>query len=166
MSKIAVINCGSKKKSYACPAREMYEEGSLFKKIRDYVESEYDSYYILSGKYGLMTPDQVIEPYEDVVFFVQKIFRDRAKKEGRILKAVPKNEQIIWGEKVWESLDWKSFDSVDFFINIYYWDPLKKHFTDTSKFTHKKFERRLGPNLKKFNEKLKNNGILDSKSKG
>ena len=100
MARIAVINCGSKKKDQACPAREMYEGGSLFRKMREYVEQTYDQYYILSGKYGLMEPDEIIEPYEDVVFFVQKIFRERAKKEGRILKAVSKADQTIWGEEV------------------------------------------------------------------
>ena len=108
--KIAVINCGSKKKDQACPAREMYEGGSLFRKMRDYVEQTYDSYYILSGHYGLMEPNQIIEPYEDVVFFVQKIFRDRAKKEGRILKAVSKIDQAKWGGEVANKIDWEQFD--------------------------------------------------------
>ena len=155
MDKIAVINCGSKKKEYACPAREMYEGGSLFRKMRDYVEQAYDGYYILSGKYGLMHPDQIIEPYEDVVFFVQKIFRERAKKEGRVLKAVTKVEQAIWGKNVADKIDWNQFNEVNFHINIYYWDPLKKHFNHKpEKFIHHKFERRLGPNLKKLNDKL------------
>ena len=38
MTKIAIINCGSKKKDYACATREMYEGGSLFKKMREYAE--------------------------------------------------------------------------------------------------------------------------------
>jgi hypothetical protein len=133
----------------------MYEDGSLFKKIRDYVESTYPQYYILSGKYGLLEPNQIIEPYEDVVFFSQKIFRDRAKKQGKILKVTPKDEQKKWAKKVWEALDWNKFDNVNFYINIYYWNPLKDHFSDPNKFIHHKFERRLGPNLKKFNEKVK-----------
>ena len=158
MAKIAVINCGSKKKDQACPAREMYEGGSLFRKMRDYVEQTYDGYYILSGKYGLLEPDQVIEPYEDVVFFVQKIFRDRAKKEGRILKAVSKIDQAKWGDKVANTINWEKFDEVNFHINIYYWDPLMRHFQhNTNKFIHHKFERRLGPNLKKLNSMLNKN---------
>lgn len=156
MNKIAVINCGSKKKNQPCPAREMYEDGSLFRKMRDYVEQTYDSYYILSGKYGLLKPDEIIEPYEDVVFFVQKIFRDRAKKEGRILKAVSKQDQAKWGKKVFDKIDWEKFDEVNFHINIYYWEPLKPHFThNPNKFIHHKFQQRLGPNLKELNEKLK-----------
>ena len=157
MAKIAVINCGSKKKNTSCPAREMYEDGSLFRKMRDYIEQTYDKYYILSGKYGLLSPEEIIEPYEDVVFFVQKIFRDRAKKEGRILKAVSKKDQIKWGENVYNTIDWEQFEEVNFHINIYYWEPLKKHFSyNPQKFIHHKFERRLGPNLKKLNQKLNN----------
>lgn len=156
MSKIAVINCGSKKKDQPCSAREMYEDGSLFRKMRDYVEQTYDSYYILSGKYGLLKPNEIIEPYEDVVFFVQKIFRDRAKKEGRILKAVSKQDQAKWGKEVFNKINWEKFDEVNFHINIYYWEPLKPHFThNPNKFIHHKFQRRLGPNLKELNEKLK-----------
>lgn len=159
MAKIAIINCGSVKKDYACPAKEMYEDGRLFKKMREYVEKTYDKYYILSGKYGLLEPDQVIEPYEDVVFFVQKIFRDRAKKEGRVLKAVSKEDQAIWGNQVADAIDWDQFDEVNFHINIYYWEPLKPHFKhNPEKFIYHKFERRLGPNLQKLNEKL---GSLD-----
>lgn len=153
MSKIAVINCGSKKKTQACPAREMYEDGSLFRKMRDYAEQAYNRYFIVSGHYGLLEPNQIIEPYEDVVFFVQKIFRERAKKEGRILKAVSKDDQKIWGKNVFNAIDWNQFSQVDFLINIYYWEPLQPYFTD-SKFQHHKFERRLGPNLKKMNEML------------
>jgi len=155
MTKIAVINCGSKKKDQACPAREMYEDGSLFRKMRDYAEQAYDKYYIISGHYGLLEPNQIIEPYEDVVFFVQKIFRDRAKKEGKILKAVSKENQKIWGVNVFKAVDWNQFDQVDFLINIYYWDPLKSHFSSNpQKFQFHKFERRLGPNLQKMNKKL------------
>ena len=154
--KIAIINCGSTKKDNACPSREMYDKGHLFRTIRDFVEQDYDEYYILSGKYGLMKPNEVIEPYEDVVFFVQKIFRERAKKEGRILKPVPKLEQEKWGKEVWDSIDWEGYSQVDFYINIYYWAPLKKHFEhNPDKFKHHKFKRRLGPNLKEFKNKLK-----------
>ena len=110
MSKIAVINCGSTKKDYACSAREMYDGGHLFRTIRDFVEQNYDEYYILSGHYGLIRPDEIIEPYDDVVFFVQKIFRDRAKKQGKILKAVSKENQKLWGKKVWNAIDWESYD--------------------------------------------------------
>ena len=155
MTKIAIINCGSKKKDYACATREMYEGGSLFKKMREYAEKAYDKYYIVSGHYGLLEPTQIIEPYEDVVFFVQKIFRERAKKEGKTLKAVSKEDQKIWGKNVFDAMDWDQFSQVDFLINIYYWEPLEPHFRfDTKKFQHHKFERRLGPNLKKMNEKL------------
>ncbi len=97
----------------------MYEDGAFFALLRDYAIANYDHYFIVSGKYGLLDPDEIIEPYEDTVFFVQKIFRDRALKEGRILKAVPKKEQIQWGIDVWNAIDWNQFDRVDFHINIY-----------------------------------------------
>jgi hypothetical protein len=158
--RIAIINCGSKKQPKACEAKNMYKGGNLFDTMKQFVEQEYEEYLIVSGKYGMLEPNQIIEPYEDVVFFVQKIFRERAKKQGKTLSAVSKEDQDKWAKKVWESRDWNQYDTVDFYINIYYWEPLKKYFTDQTKFRHHKFSRQLGPNLKKFKQQIINNGIL------
>tara|TARA_R100000008_G_scaffold85019_1_gene73868 strand:+ start:75 stop:548 length:474 start_codon:yes stop_codon:yes gene_type:complete len=156
MKKIAVISCGSKKKDYKCPATEMYSDGLLFNTMHSFVKSEYNDYVILSGKYGVLNPDEIIEPYGDVVFFVQKIFRDKALKEGRTIKAVPRKEQDNWARKVKDQLDWESYDKVDFFVNIYYWKALEPYFGhDSKKFIFHKFKRRLGPNIKMFKKKIK-----------
>ena len=148
--KVGIISCGSTKKNYPCPASEMYEDGRFFSLLKSYVEENYDRYYILSGHYGLLDPEQIIEPYPDTVFFVQKIFRDKAKKEGRTLKAVPKEQQRQWGIDVANAIDWNQFDKVDFHINIYYWKNLEPHFTDLDKFEFHKFARRLGPAMQKY----------------
>lgn len=140
--KIAIITCGSLKKSYACPASEMYSDGRFFNTMKKFVENTYDKYYILSGKYGLLEPNQIIEPYSDVVFFAQKIF----KKRG--LKAQPKQYKLDWAEKVSEQSSFGN-NEVNWHINIYYWEYLQPYFTSSNHIFHK-FERRLGPNMKKY----------------
>lgn len=63
--RIALVGCTKRKKSEACPAREMYQESDLFQKVVKYVElHEFDSWYILSAKYGLVHPDLIIQPYD------------------------------------------------------------------------------------------------------
>jgi len=140
--KIGIITCGSTKKPYACPASEMYSDGRFFKTMKSYVEQTYDKYYILSGHYGLLEPTQVIEPYGDVVFFAQKIFKNRGLK--------PKNKEYKqqWGKMVFNQSNFGN-NQVNWHINIYYWEYLEKYFTSFNHIFHK-FERRLGPNMKKY----------------
>ena len=45
------------------PARDLYTS-SLFRKTSAYARQIADEWYILSGKHGLVHPDQVIAPYE------------------------------------------------------------------------------------------------------
>ena len=139
--RVAIITCGSTKKDYSGSAAEMYGDGRFFKTMKTYVEHTYDKYYILSGKYGLLEPNQIIEPYSDVVFFAQKIF----KKRG--LKPQPKEYKLKWAEMVFNQVNFT--DEVNWHINIYYWEYLKPYFTASNHIFHK-FERHLGPNMKKY----------------
>lgn len=61
--KVAVINCGSEKQFKKCAAKDLYT-GSLFIASRQFVESKFEQYVILSAKYHCVLPDQIIEPYE------------------------------------------------------------------------------------------------------
>ena len=147
-NKIGIITCGSLKKQYDCPAYEMYGDGRFFNIMKSFAEQTYDKYYILSGHYGLLEPTQIIEPYEDVVFFAQKIFKERAKKLGKTIKAKGKNYKQQWAERVSKQFDFGDSE-VNFHINIYYWEYLEPYFTLPNHTFHK-FERRLGPNMKKY----------------
>ncbi len=68
MSKrIILISCVSKKLTYGEKARSLYTS-TLFKYNLKYAESlEPDHIFILSAKYGLLTLDQIIEPYEQTL---------------------------------------------------------------------------------------------------
>ena len=82
--KIALISCTKLKQFYPCEAQEMYLLSQLFKKASYYIKRQnYDKWFILSAKYGLLNPNDIIEPYdltlnnmksEDIKKWSQKVF--------------------------------------------------------------------------------------------
>lgn len=63
---IGLISCVSKKKDGSHKAKDLYIS-SLFFKAKEYAEKNLDKYYILSAKYGLLDPDEVIETYNETL---------------------------------------------------------------------------------------------------
>ncbi len=64
MRKIGLISCVSKKRAVKSKARDLYIS-SLFKKNLQYaLNLEPDQIFILSAKYGLVSLDEEIEPYD------------------------------------------------------------------------------------------------------
>jgi len=47
-------------------ARDLYCS-DLFEKSRDFVERQRAQWFILSAKYGLVAPDEVVEPYNETL---------------------------------------------------------------------------------------------------
>lgn len=85
--KIAFINCSKEKRKGTWPAGLIYDESDLFKKSKSYVKSQaFDQYYILSAKFGLLHPEDVIESYNVA------------------LKDFKKAELMEWASKVNEQL--------------------------------------------------------------
>lgn len=60
---IVLVGCVKSKQSHAAPAKDLYVS-DLFRKARQYAEATGQRWYVLSAKYGLLAPDEVIEPYE------------------------------------------------------------------------------------------------------
>lgn len=60
---IGFIACSSKKKNRPSPAGELYTS-PLFKKSREFVEETCDFWFILSAKYGVVTPQTIVNPYD------------------------------------------------------------------------------------------------------
>ena len=84
--KIALISCTKSKKNYKCEAEILYSESTLFRKALYYIKENYDKWFILSAKYGLLKPTSIIEPYD---LTLNKF----------------NNEEIkTWAENVWGSL--------------------------------------------------------------
>lgn len=64
MKTLGLISCTKSKQDYPCKASEMYQPSDLFRKAYAYAVRNYDFVAILSAKYGLLFPDDKIEPYD------------------------------------------------------------------------------------------------------
>ncbi|GAB6155999.1 hypothetical protein JCM17380_47510 [Desulfosporosinus burensis] len=67
MSRIALISCTSLKEDYDCSAVELYSKSPTFRIDYAYAEIVADDIYILSAKYGLVSKDKVLAPYNDTL---------------------------------------------------------------------------------------------------
>jgi cytoplasmic iron level regulating protein YaaA (DUF328/UPF0246 family) len=85
MTRVALVSCVKQKRNAAAPARDLYLS-QLFRGLRKYAETHADTWYILSAEYGVLRPEQVVEPYE------------------RTLNRMPKRDRLAWGEKVQQQL--------------------------------------------------------------
>jgi len=61
---IAIISCSSKKMKVPCPAYLMYSASPKFSQIYNYAITHYKEIVILSAKYGIISPNKIIEPYD------------------------------------------------------------------------------------------------------
>ena len=83
--KIVLVSCVIKKRTIPSPARDLYLS-DWFTKAARYASQITDEWYILSAKYGLVHPDQVIEPYNVT------------------LKKMGKGTRQAWAAQVFDSL--------------------------------------------------------------
>jgi hypothetical protein len=119
--RIAILNCKGKKQDYECNAEEMYSKSYMFSKQLDIVKKNYNAYYILSSKYGLVSPNTIIEPYD--LTFETKSYEQRLTSMGRGYNNTPKatNEyKQEWAIKVVNQI--KQLEgNIDMWIgNLYY----------------------------------------------
>ena len=85
MAIIGLISCVSRKTPNAAQACDLYNS-ALFAKTKEYVKTLCDRWFILSAKYGLVPPNQIIEPYEET------------------LNTKSRNDREHWASDVWEHL--------------------------------------------------------------
>ena len=101
--KIALVSCTKLKQEYSCEAKDMYLPSQLFRKARNYIEkNNYDNWFILSAKYGLLKPTDIIEPYNIT------------------LNTMKKNEIVEWSYKVYNQLCKFELSQVDFYAGEKY----------------------------------------------
>lgn len=60
---LVIIGCVAQKLDRPAPARELYTS-ALWKGRRSYAEASGLPWYVFSARWGLVTPDQVLEPYD------------------------------------------------------------------------------------------------------
>jgi hypothetical protein len=73
MANIALISCVSKKRSYRVKAEDMYIS-TLFTKALKYAKDilNAEKFFILSAKYGLLSLDEEIDPYNVTLINMRK----------------------------------------------------------------------------------------------
>jgi hypothetical protein len=100
---IMLVSCVSEKRSIPSPARSLYTS-AWFKKAAAYAEKIANEWYILSAKYKLVLPNQMLEPYD------------------MTLKTMAKAERQRWAEYVFTSLQphLKPGDTVTFLAGQVY----------------------------------------------
>ena len=60
---VLLIGCVGEKSVFSAPARDLYVS-TLFRLRRAYAESLRLTWYILSAKYGIVDPEEIIAPYD------------------------------------------------------------------------------------------------------
>lgn len=66
MTTVCLVGCCKTKLRHAAPARELYCS-PLFRLCRAWAERHADAWAILSARYGVVRPDNVIEPYDTTI---------------------------------------------------------------------------------------------------
>jgi hypothetical protein len=82
---IGLVACAKTKLDRPAPARELYTS-PLFRGSLAYAEQRCDRVFILSAKHGLVSPDEVIAPYDETVKRMAQ--RERQFWAARVLAAL------------------------------------------------------------------------------
>lgn len=92
MARICLIACVSLKDTRKMRAGDIYLS-PLFKKAREFASNNFDRWYILSAKHGLISPDMVIEPYEKTLNKMSR--EDRRKWAENVFGEIKKYTKAI-----------------------------------------------------------------------
>jgi hypothetical protein len=95
---LVITECTKEKLGYdssvKVPAKQMYQ-GRLFKAVRNYCEKMGFDYVIISAKYGLLRPDDVIEGYEMVLKTKEDVERIRPQVEEKLRPLLERYDKVI-----------------------------------------------------------------------
>ncbi|MEQ1935460.1 MAG: DUF6884 domain-containing protein [Fimbriimonadaceae bacterium] len=83
---LVLVSCVKSKRPHAAPARDLYTS-AWFTKARDLVEKSEARWFVLSSRYGLVSPEAMIEPYDYT------------------LNTLGVQERKAWAKKVLEQLE-------------------------------------------------------------
>jgi len=105
---IALVACVKQKRDQPSPAKELYTS-DWFRKARAYVEQQGAIWYILSANYRLLSPNAIVQPYEQTLNKMPA--SDRRKWASQVLEQILRinydhntNFQIFAGQKYKEYL--------------------------------------------------------------
>lgn len=102
---VYLVSCVKGKRGYPCAAKDLYKS-NLFRKARRYVETKGRPWFILSAEYGLVDPEQVIEPYEKTLNNMNTAARREweAKMMDKLLALNARRFVFLAGSKYCENL--------------------------------------------------------------
>ena len=90
-SRIVLVGCSQTKAPAAAPARDLFV-GPLFRKARLYAERSGAPWYVLSAKFGLLDPDEVVSPYD--VYLGNCSVQYRSAWGGWVVAQLAEREQL------------------------------------------------------------------------
>src|SRR5262245_17546646 len=61
--KVCIVGCTAHKRGMPMPAENLYSS-ELFYRSRRYAQAYHDAWLILSAKHGLVSPCEILEPYD------------------------------------------------------------------------------------------------------
>lgn len=70
MTTIALVSCVKTKLPYAARAEELYAS-ALFRALRAYAGTHSDQWYILSAEHGVLSPEELVHPYEKTLLHMR-----------------------------------------------------------------------------------------------
>jgi hypothetical protein len=95
---LVITGCTKEKLAYndslRVPAKKMYH-GRLFKTVRNYCEAKGFDYVIISAKYGLILPDDIIGGYEKVLRTKEDVKNIQPQVEEKLRPLLKNYERII-----------------------------------------------------------------------
>jgi len=93
---VIVVGCGKAKLAHAAPARDLYT-GSLFVAARRYAEARGVTWRVLSAAHGLIAPEVVVRPYDQVLDLKGEALATWARKAACQVERVRDEEQTSAG---------------------------------------------------------------------
>ena len=92
---VIIIGCSKKKLSRSAKAKELYQ-GTLFKRGVALAEQDGRPWYILSGKYGLLDPDEIIDPYDSFIDMDLRKAEELLTKKFNSIHAICGSVYMAW----------------------------------------------------------------------
>jgi hypothetical protein len=161
-TKLAVINCKGQKQDYPCRSEDMYMKSYVHRTQLAFIKEYYDDYIILSAKYGVILPDDIIEPYS-MILHTSNTSKALAKNKNTIM--LTREETNNWAKQITTNIIFKKYDHIDFHLPNAYWIPIKKYIDNVCKsYFRVSYPQSLittGHRYEELLQKLKNNETID-----
>ena len=95
MEKILIItSCSFKKRNYKTNASDLYK-GHLFKKVKKFARSNNFDFKIVSAKYGLLNPKDIIEPYDRTISNKKDVLNLQKKVISELLGSISNYKFVL-----------------------------------------------------------------------